>query len=154
MELHKLPCRSMSLYAVPWAYMKFHELAWSSMSWHEVPWAGMQFHELVCSSFLCLSSSQEFCSACYEWVATVWGQSLCSEWVVCIPKPCSHQLQVYYSIFLPGVNAAFLLIFLEHKFHDPSDFKLYSLGSLLSFQLGTGCCSPPRDIQSSCLVVL
>ena len=26
----------------------------------------MQFHELVCSSFLCLSSSQEFRSACFS----------------------------------------------------------------------------------------
>ena len=58
MQLHKLSCRSMSLHAVPWAYMKF-------MSLHEVPWAYMKFHELVCSSFLCLSSSQEFWSACF-----------------------------------------------------------------------------------------
>ncbi len=36
------------------------------MSLHEVPWACMQFHEIVCSSFLCLSSSQEFRSACSE----------------------------------------------------------------------------------------
>ena len=35
-----------------------------------------------------------------------------------------------------GVNAAFLLNFLEHKFLDPSDLMLYSLGNLISFQLG------------------
>ena len=35
------------------------------MSLHEVPWACMQFHEFECSSFLCLSSSQEFRSACF-----------------------------------------------------------------------------------------
>ena len=35
-----------------------------SMSFHAGPWACMQFHELKCSSFLCLSSSQEFRSAC------------------------------------------------------------------------------------------
>ena len=40
------------------------ELSWSSMSLHEVPLTCMQFHELVFSSFLCLSSSQEFRSAC------------------------------------------------------------------------------------------
>ena len=44
MQLHKLACRFMSLHAVPWNYMKYHELA--------------------CSSLLCLSSSQEFRSAC------------------------------------------------------------------------------------------
>ena len=42
-------CRSMSLHAVPWAYMKFYELAFSSLNLHEVPWACKQFHELACS---------------------------------------------------------------------------------------------------------
>ena len=56
----------MSLHAVPWACMQFPELTWSSMSLHAVSWACIQFHELVCSSFLCLSSSQEFRSACYQ----------------------------------------------------------------------------------------
>ena len=37
--------------------MKFHELTWNFKSLHAVS-------ELVCSSILCLSSSQEFCSAC------------------------------------------------------------------------------------------
>ena len=46
MVFHKLACRSMSLHAVPWDYMKFHELGFSS--------------------FLCLSSSQEFRSAFYN----------------------------------------------------------------------------------------
>ena len=44
--------------------MQLHNLAFSYVSLHAVPWACMQFHELVCSSFLRLSSSQEFCSAC------------------------------------------------------------------------------------------
>ena len=50
---------------------KFFKLTLSSMSLHAVlpslyaiSWADMQFHELACSSFLCLSSSQEFRSAC------------------------------------------------------------------------------------------
>ena len=45
--------------------MQLHELACSSLSLHSVPWTFMKFHELVCSSFLCLSSSQEFRSACF-----------------------------------------------------------------------------------------
>ena len=57
--VHRLAWRSMSLHAVPWAYMKFHELASTFMSLHP-----MQFHGLLCSSFLCLRSSQELCSAC------------------------------------------------------------------------------------------
>ena len=46
--------------------MQFHEIAGISMSLHAVARAVMQFHELVCSSFLCLSSSQEFRSACFS----------------------------------------------------------------------------------------
>ena len=70
MQLHKLACSYISLHAVTWACMQVHELACGSlslhcsMSLHEVPWVCMQFHELVCSYFLCLSSSQEFRSAC------------------------------------------------------------------------------------------
>ena len=37
-----------------------------SMSLHAVPWACMEFHRLVCSTFLCLSSSQKFRSVCYK----------------------------------------------------------------------------------------
>ena len=33
----------------------------------------MQFHELICSSFLCQSRSQEFCSACFQF-ALLWKQ--------------------------------------------------------------------------------
>ena len=67
MQLHNLACSYISWHAVHWAsYMQFPELSWSSMSLHEVPWACMQFHELVCCSFLCLSSSQEFRSACCD----------------------------------------------------------------------------------------
>ena len=57
-------CRSMSLHAGPWACMQLHKLACSYISLHAVTWGCMQFHELVCSSYLCLSSSQEFRSAC------------------------------------------------------------------------------------------
>ena len=64
MQLDKLACSYISFDAVLWAFIKFHELTSSSMSLHAVSWACMQFHELVCSSFLCLSSSQEFSSAC------------------------------------------------------------------------------------------
>ena len=72
MQLPKHAWSYISLHAGPWACMRhsmslhvqFPELTWSSMSLYEVPWACMQFHELVCSSFLCLSSSQEFRSAC------------------------------------------------------------------------------------------
>ena len=42
------------------------EFACSYISLQAGPWACMQFHELVCSSFLCLSSSQELRSACYN----------------------------------------------------------------------------------------
>ena len=44
--------------------MQVHEFACSSLSLNEVPLACMQFHELVRTFFLCLSSSQEFRSAC------------------------------------------------------------------------------------------
>ena len=66
MLLQKLACSYISLNAIPWTYMKFHELTRSSLSLQAVSRACncMQFHELVCSSFLCLSSSQEFRSAC------------------------------------------------------------------------------------------
>ena len=40
-------------------------------SLHEVSRACMRYHELVCSSFLCLSSSQEFRSACFFVWSTV-----------------------------------------------------------------------------------
>ena len=46
MELHKLACRSMSLHAVPWAYIKLHELTCSFMILHAVTWACMQFLSL------------------------------------------------------------------------------------------------------------
>ena len=69
MLFHELACSSISLHSVPWAYMKYHELACSTVSLHAVPWACMQFHELPCSSFLCLSSSQEFRSACLFWTS-------------------------------------------------------------------------------------
>ena len=71
MSIHESPWAFLlylSLHAVPWACMKFHELTWSSMGLHAVSWAFMQFHELEYSSFLCLSSSQEFCSACFSWL--------------------------------------------------------------------------------------
>ena len=64
MQLHKLTCSYISLHAVTRALMQVRKLSCSSLSLHEVPWACMQFHELVRSSFFCLSSSQEFCSAC------------------------------------------------------------------------------------------
>ena len=57
-------CKSMSLTAGPWAYIQVHELACRPMSLHAVTKACMKFHGLVCSSFLCLSSSREFGSAC------------------------------------------------------------------------------------------
>ena len=46
--------------------MQLHKLACSYISLHAVPWAWIQFYELVCNSFLCLSSSQEFRSACFQ----------------------------------------------------------------------------------------
>ena len=46
------------------AGIQFYELTWRSLSLDAVSWACMQFHELVCSSYHCLSSSQEFRSAC------------------------------------------------------------------------------------------
>ena len=56
MQLHKLTL-SYITHKLPYSFLK---LTWT----HEVPWACMQFHELLCSSILCLSSSQEFRSAC------------------------------------------------------------------------------------------
>ena len=64
MQLHKLTCSYISLHTVTWACMQFPELAYSCMSLHAVLWAYLQLHELACSSFLRLSSSQEFRSAC------------------------------------------------------------------------------------------
>ena len=55
-----------SLHEVTWACMQFPELALQFPELHEVRWAYMKLHELVCSSFLCLSSSQEFRSACLK----------------------------------------------------------------------------------------
>ena len=71
MELHELACSFLSLHELLWAYMKFHELACSFISLH----VHLQFYELVCSSFLCLSSSQEFRSACWmtEHLKCLWG---------------------------------------------------------------------------------
>ena len=74
MELHELSyngltCSSLSLHALHWACMQFPKLTWSSMSLQVVWWACRQFHKPVCSSFLCLSSSQEFRSACYRMIA-------------------------------------------------------------------------------------
>ena len=46
-------------------YPRLIKVTHSSMSLHASQWAYIQFHELVCSSFLCLSSSQEFFSACF-----------------------------------------------------------------------------------------
>ena len=42
----KLACRSLSLHAVPWTFIKFNELTWSSMSLHAVSWACKQFLSL------------------------------------------------------------------------------------------------------------
>ncbi len=64
MQLHKLAYSYISLHIVTKACMQVYELACSSLSLHEVPWTCIQFHDLLCSSFLCLSSSQEFRSAC------------------------------------------------------------------------------------------
>ena len=46
--------------------MQSHELACSYLCLHAVTQACMQDHELVCSSFPCLSSSQEFRSPCFK----------------------------------------------------------------------------------------
>ena len=73
MQSHKLACSYMSLHAVTWACMQFPELSWSSMSLHEIPWACIQSHGLTNSSFPCLSSSQEFRSACLVWVRNCQG---------------------------------------------------------------------------------
>ena len=56
---------SSSLHAFQRACMQFHELSSSYICLHAVPWAWMQFHWVPQSSILlCLSSSQELCSAC------------------------------------------------------------------------------------------
>ena len=77
-------CRFMSLHAITWYCMQLHDLACSSLSLHAVPWSFMNFNELTCSSFLCLSSSQEFCSACYFnpslSIFTKWHCSFQSPW--------------------------------------------------------------------------
>ena len=46
--------------------MQLHKLACSYTKLHAVTWACMQLHKLTCSSFLRLSSSQEFRSACLK----------------------------------------------------------------------------------------
>ena len=66
MQLHELACSSLSFHAVSWTFMKFNELTWACMQFPELSWSSMSLHELVCSSFLCLSSSQESCSACFN----------------------------------------------------------------------------------------
>ena len=66
LQLCKLKCSYISLHEVTWACMQFPELALQFPELHEVRWAYMKLHELVCSSFLCLSSSQEFRSACLK----------------------------------------------------------------------------------------
>ena len=66
MQLHKLACSYISLHAVTWACMQLHKHTCSYISLHAVTWACMQFLELACSSFLRLSSSQEFRSACWS----------------------------------------------------------------------------------------
>ena len=76
MQVHELACRSMSLYAVPWDYMSC-----------------MQFHELVCSFFFCLSSSQEFRSACcfrHELSVCLYGTKLSRALILFI---CGSYLQ-------------------------------------------------------------
>ena len=80
MQLHKLAFSSLILHAVTWAcmqfpdlacsYMRLHAVTWACMSLHRVPWACMQLHKLACSSFLRLSSSQEFRSACFYKILT------------------------------------------------------------------------------------
>ena len=61
MQLHKLAC--MQLHKLKCSYI--HKLTYSYISLHAITRACMQFPELACSSFLHLSSSQEFCSACF-----------------------------------------------------------------------------------------
>ena len=46
--------------------MQLHKLTCSYISLRADTWACMQLHELACSSFLRLSSSQEFRSACWK----------------------------------------------------------------------------------------
>ena len=79
MQLHKLACSYIGLHAVTKAYMQLdtlacsyisfhaHAVLWAYMKFHELIWIfiSLQFHELVCNFYLCLSSSQEFRSACY-----------------------------------------------------------------------------------------
>ena len=101
MSLHA-DWRSMSLHSAQCACMQFPELTWSSMSLDEVSWACMQFHELVCSSFFCLSSSQEFCIACCQntpsWLKVVgWWW-----WVACeiiLSSPGTGGTLYFYSHF-------------------------------------------------------
>ena len=55
MQLLKLACNYMSLYASSWAWIQFHELSggsicWSYKSLHAAPWDSMQLHKLACSS--------------------------------------------------------------------------------------------------------
>ena len=66
MQICELKCSHISLHAVTKAFMQLCKLAFSFISLHAVSLTCMQFHELVCSSFLCLSSSQEFRSACFH----------------------------------------------------------------------------------------
>ena len=81
MQLHKLTCSRKRC-------MQLHEHACCSLSLHEVPRACMQFHEPVCSFFLCLSSSQEFRSACS------WGNTDAQgTWQVWARSPYTKQIQ-------------------------------------------------------------
>ena len=106
MQLHELACSSLSLHAVPWT--------WSSMSLHEVPWACMQFQQLPCSSFLCLSSSQEFRSACLFWTSNFFSVFSSHCWLL---------LGLQHKNLLP--------VLLSKVWHWPLDFLRLGLWRLL-----------------------
>ena len=120
-QFQEQECSSMNLHTVPWAFMhelessyiSLHPVTWiwiqfrghvspnvlpcSFLNLYEVPCACMQFHELVHSFFICLSSSQEFCSACLKY--NPWVPSVYIYFPIYTPRSI-HRSVHYYIIYL------------------------------------------------------
>ena len=99
MKFHELACSYISLQAVPWTWdPRLLMVSQGSKALHElaVPWAYMQFYELVCSSFLCLSSSQEFHSACSFWVPRVVPNKFYLKCLFTFEQACVSLLQCLF----------------------------------------------------------
>ena len=80
--------------------MQLHKFAYSYMSLHAVPWACMQLHKLACSSFLRLSSSQEFRSACLNYPKGVMGIFLVLSMSFIRGYVSSNQIHLLFGIFV------------------------------------------------------